>query len=143
MEYEIVEKLPSAKEYNYLRQLVGWSVYEPEVIVRALPQTLYCTCALLDGDIIGMACVVGDGGLVYYIQDVIVHPDYQRQGIGAKMMDCVMVYIGGHASQNSIIGLMSAYGKESFYEKHGFIKRPADRLGHGMTLFWQAPQANQ
>jgi GNAT superfamily N-acetyltransferase len=143
MKYEIIEKLPSAEEYNHLRQLVGWSVYDPEVIVSALPQTLYCVCALMNEDIIGMARVIGDGGLVYYIQDVIVHPDYQRQGIGAKMMDRVMVYIGGHASQNSIVGLMSAYGKESFYEKYGFTRRPTERLGCGMTLFWEIPQAKQ
>ena len=138
MECEIVERLPSDEEYNHLRQLVGWDGYEPEVIVRALPQTLYGVCALMNGTIIGMARVVGDGGLVYYIQDVIVRPNYQRQGIGTKMMARVMAYIGAHAAQNSIVGLMSAYGKESFYEKYGFIKRPTDRLGCGMTMFWQS-----
>jgi len=137
MEYEIVEKLPSAEEYNRLRQLVGWDSYEPGVIARALPQTLYCVCAMMNGTIIGMARVIGDGGLVYYIQDVIVHPNYQQQGIGTKMMDQVMEYIGNHASQNSIIGLMSAYGKEPLYEKYGFVKRPTDQLGCGMTRFWQ------
>jgi GNAT superfamily N-acetyltransferase len=141
MAYEIIEKLPSAEEYNRLRRLVNWSVYEPEIIVRALPQSLYCVCALLEGDIVGMARVLGDGGLVYYIQDVIVHPNHQRQGIGAQMVERVMAYIGSHASQNSIIGLMSAYGKEPFYEKYGFVKRPTDRLGCGMTIFWQTSQS--
>ena len=137
MEYEIIERLPSAEDYNRLREWVGWSAYDLDVIVRALPQTLYCVCAIIDGTVIGMARVIGDGGLVYYIQDVIVHPNYQRQGIGTQMMDRVMEYIGKHASQNSIIGLMSAYGKESFYEKYGFTKRPTDKLGCGMTRFWQ------
>ena len=72
MKYEIIEKLPSAEEYNHLRQLVGWESFEPEVIIRALPQTLYCVCALMGEDIIGMARVIGDGGLVYCIQNVIV-----------------------------------------------------------------------
>ena len=139
MKYEIIERLPTAEEYNHLRQLVGWEGYKLEVIVRALPQSLFCVCAVKDGDTLGMARVIGDGGLVYYIQDVIVHPGLQHQGIGAGMMDRIMAYIGSHASQNSIIGLMSAYGKESFYEQYGFIKRPTGCLGCGMTIFWQAP----
>lgn len=140
MEYEIIEGMPSAEEYNRLRQRVGWDGYDPGVIARALPQTLYGVCAILDGNIIGMARVIGDGGLVYYIQDVIVDPNYQRQGIGTQMMDRVMAYIGDHAAQNSIIGLMAAHGKESFYERYGFVRRPIDRLGCGMTRFWQSDQ---
>ncbi|MDO8673420.1 MAG: GNAT family N-acetyltransferase [Dehalococcoidia bacterium] len=34
-----------------------------------------------------MARVIGDGGLFYYIQDVIFIPEYQRQGIGTQLMD--------------------------------------------------------
>jgi ribosomal protein S18 acetylase RimI-like enzyme len=84
-----------------------------------------------------MARIIGDGGMVYYIQDVIVIPDYQRQGIGTQMMDRIMAYIRLHASQSTIIGLMSAVGKEAFYEKYGFMVRPTDKLGAGMTIFWK------
>lgn len=74
--------------------------------------------------------------LVYYIQDVIVLPAYQQQGIGTQMMDRVMDYIRAHASHNTIIGLMAACGKELFYEKYDFTRRLTDHLGAGMTLFW-------
>ena len=52
-------------------------------------------------------------------------------------MDRVMAYIRAHASHNTIIGLMAACGKESFYEKYGFTRRPTERLGAGMTMFWE------
>jgi predicted N-acetyltransferase YhbS len=84
-----------------------------------------------------MARVIGDGGLVYYIQDVIVLPEYQGQGLGAKMMDKVMAYIRGQVKHSAIIGLMSAKGKEPFYERYGFIPRPNENLGSGMTLLWE------
>lgn len=132
----IVERLPSAAQYNQLRQAVGWGVYAEAVIERALPNTLYSLCAFVDDQLVGMARVIGDGGLVYYVQDVIVLPAYHGQGIGARMMDRVMDYIRVHASHNTIIGLMAACGKEPFYEKYGFIRRPTDRLGAGMTIFW-------
>ena len=132
----IVEQLPSAAQYNQLRATVGWGVYAEDVIERALPDTLYCLCAFVDGELVGMARIIGDSGMVYYIQDVIVLPEYQRQGIGTQMMDRVMDYIRTHASHNTIIGLMAAYGKEPFYEKYGFTRRPAERFGAGMTMFW-------
>jgi ribosomal protein S18 acetylase RimI-like enzyme len=136
----IVEKLPSAAEYNWLRQLVGWRTYQEEVIEKALPNTLYGVCAYQGEKLVGMARIIGDGGMVYYIQDVIVIPECQRQGIGTRLMEAIMAYIHAHASHNSIIGLMSAAGKEAFYEKYGFTTRPTEKLGAGMTIFWkQAP----
>jgi ribosomal protein S18 acetylase RimI-like enzyme len=133
----IVEKLPEAEEYNWLRAQVGWRTNPEDVIRKALPNSLYGVCAYQAGQLVGMARVIGDAGLVYYIQDVIVLPECQGQGIGAQMMDRVMKYIREHASQNSTIGLMSAKGKEAFYEKYGFKVRPTEKLGAGMTIFWR------
>ena len=135
----IVEKLPTAEEYNWLREQVGWRKNPEDVIRKALPNSLYGVCAYQAGQLVGMARVIGDGGLVYYVQDVIVVPQCQRQGIGAQMMDRVMTYIREHASHNSTIGLMSAKGKETFYEKYGFKVRPTEKLGAGMTMFWRVP----
>ena len=56
----------------------------------------------------------------YYIQDVIVKPDYQRQGVGTQLMNKVMEYIHTHANNNSVIGLMAAKDKEPFYTRYGF-----------------------
>jgi len=75
--------------------------------------------------------------LVFYIQDVIVIPEYQNKGIGTQLMKKVMEYIEKHANDNSVIGLMSAKGKEKFYEKFGFSIRPNENFGSGMTIFWK------
>jgi len=134
--YTITEKLPTPTEYNDLRVAVGWGAYPENIIQRSLPHSLYCVCAYVEDQIVGMARVIGDGGLVYYIQDVIVLPSCQRQGIGRAMMDRVMAYLRAHASHNTILGLMAAVGKEPFYESYGFAPRPTDQLGCGMTRFW-------
>lgn len=133
----IVETLPDAETYNRLRQAVGWGIYDVDVIDRFLPNSLFCLCARIDDRIIGMARVIGDGGLVYYIQDVIVEPSYQRRGIGTQLMDRVMAYIRAHAHHNTIVGLMAALDKEPFYERYGFTRRPNAGQGAGMTLFWK------
>ena len=137
MNYQIIEKLPSPEEFIQLRQLVRWGIPGRDVIVKALPNSLYCICAVADAEIIGMARIIGDGGLAYYIQDVIIKPEYQRQGIGTALMNKIMEYIRVHAKNNTVIGLMAAKGKEPFYERYGFTVRPNDNLGSGMTIFWR------
>ena len=83
-----------------------------------------------------MGRILGDNGLAFYIQDVIVLPEYQGIGIGRQLMDRLMAYIRLHAKQNAFIGLMAAVGKESFYERYGFSIRPNQDLGAGMTMYW-------
>lgn len=127
---------PDAENYNRLRLSVGWGVLPPDVTAAALPKSLYGVTAL-DGDlIIGCARVVGDGGLCYYIQDVIVMPEYQRQGIGKGLMARVMDYLTKHAPLNAYVGLMAARGREDFYKPYGFIERPNEQFGAGMIQFW-------
>jgi GNAT superfamily N-acetyltransferase len=134
----IVEQLPTAEEYNRLRAAVGWKTYGESSVSRYLPASLFGASARDGEELVGMARVVGDGGLVFYIQDVIVVPERQRCGIGSLLMDRVMEYIRRNAFEQSYIGLMSAKGKEPFYEKYGFTVRPTEILGAGMTIFWKA-----
>jgi len=136
MTYEIVERLPTPEEYNYLRESVGWGIYERDVAAGALPNSLYGVCVVEGNAVIGMGRVIGDRGLCFYIQDVIVTPPNQRRGIGRRIMDKLMQYIKDHAQNNSVIGLMAAKGVEPFYEHYGFTRRPNERLGCGMTLFY-------
>jgi GNAT superfamily N-acetyltransferase len=136
VEFDILEALPSPEEYADLVKAVGWGAREQDVVEEALPNSLYGVCARVGSAIVGMARIVGDGGLVYYVQDVVVRPEYQGQGIGTAMMDKIMSYIQAHASENSVIGLMAAKGRENFYQQYGFVQRPNDRLGCGMTIFW-------
>jgi GNAT superfamily N-acetyltransferase len=139
MDYQFMERLTTPGEYNFLREKVGWSCYDEAVIASFIKNSLYCVCAQDREKIIGMGRVIGDGGLCFYIQDIIVLPEYQGRGIGRGIMDRVMDYIYSHCHNNSIIGLMSAQGKESFYEKYGFFQRPSDKFGSGMTQFYKNP----
>lgn len=83
-----------------------------------------------------MGRIIGDGARIFYIQDVVIHPDYQRIGIGTQIMEKLLNYIENlpFSSHNIMIGLMSAKGKEGFYERFGFRKRPNDYQGNGMML---------
>ena len=56
-------------------------------------------------------------------------------GIGKKIMDEIMIYIRENYTNGSMVCLLSAKGKEAFYEKFGFIERPNDIFGAGMFQY--------
>ncbi len=136
--YTLKQELPDLDEWLNLRRLVGWHVYERTSAQAGLSHSLFGVCAYAkDGTLVGMARVIGDGGTCYYIQDVIVHPDWQGLGIGKAVLGSVMEYILSHAQKGSVVALMSAIGRESFYEKFGFHRRPNHKLGCGMSWIWE------
>ncbi len=132
--YIIVEKLPSVEEYIDLRESAGWSYPNKEAIEKSLKNSNYCVCAVKDGTAIGISRVVGDDSFIYLIVDVIVLPEYQNQGIGTALMERVMLYLEETVQEYSSITLLAAKGKETFYEKFGFFKRPSGEYGHGMMV---------
>lgn len=137
IDYELIKRKPTAEEMTNLRKSVGWGIPDKRSLQKGLDNSLYGVCAIADGKVIGTARVVGDGFTVFYIQDVIVSPECQRMSIGIALMKAVMNYIGDNACIGANIGLMSAKGKEEFYERFGFWKRPNENFGAGMMQFWK------
>jgi GNAT superfamily N-acetyltransferase len=135
--YEIVERKPTSEELEELRKLVNWGIPSRNALDLGLKNSLYGVCAVIDGKVVGTARVVGDGSTCFYVQDVIVHPEFQRKGIGLSIMEQIMNYVRKNACNGAIVGLMSAKGKEEFYERFGFWTRPNEHFGHGMMQFWK------
>ena len=125
----------SIEDYNDLRASVDFITIREKRARIALENSLYTLIALDDGKPVGMARVVGDGGYVYFICDVIVHPDYQSGGIGIALITNVLTWIENQVAENEtvMVNLMSAYEKEPFYEKLGFNRRPFENHGCGMS----------
>ncbi len=127
----------SIDNYNSLRASVDFITITPKRAKIALANSLYILIAM-DGDTpVGMARVVGDGGYVYFICDVIVRPSYQSNGLGRKIIENVLSWLESQVEGNEtiMVNLMSAMNKEPFYEKLGFHKRPFGNHGSGMSLW--------
>ena len=133
----IKERLPNVHEYLAFRKAVGWNLVNEDACKVGLDGSLYCVCAEINNKIVGIARIIGDSGLYFYIQDVIVFPEYQGLGIGGLLMDEVMDYLGKNLTSKATVGLMASKGKETFYEKYGFSRRPSDTRGHGMYKIWE------
>ena len=131
---EIRQKAPTVEQFLSFRQAAGWHVPSADAVEEGLRNTRYSVCVEADGEVIGMGRVLGDGVLYFYIQDVIVMPEYQKKGVGTRLMDAIMAHIDKCAKPTAYIALFSAKGMEPFYSKYGFIERPCDNLGPGMAF---------
>jgi len=110
-----------------------WPVPDEAVVQRAVRGGLFSYCAEKDGEAIGMARVIGDGAIYYYVQDVIVLPEYRKQAIGTLLMNAVMGEINSQTPTGGYIALFSAPGLQHFYARYGFVERPVGKLGPGMV----------
>lgn len=128
---------PSAQEFNYLTDSVGWGFRDNSVVETALKNTLYSLCVYDDNKLIGYGRIIGDKTIFLYIQDIMVIPEYQNKHIGTRIMENLLTQINEYKKINPNIRtyLGASKGKESFYEKFGFISRPNEDLGSGMILY--------
>ena len=127
MKYE--ERKIMAEEYHRLRKAVGWWETDDFATKEALANSLYSVAVVEAENVIGIGRVVGDNGLYFYVQDLIVHPDHQSKGIGRKIMGMLLEYINGCAKQGAFIGLMAAKGLEEYYKNCGFLPRSKESPG--------------
>jgi ribosomal protein S18 acetylase RimI-like enzyme len=132
---------PTVAELRALNTAVGWTDLPGDdgAVARGLAASLF-GAVLLDaaGEIAGCARVVGDGGVYFYVQDLIVAPSLQGLGLGDLLLDEVLAYLERAAPAGATVGLIAAEGKAGFYARRGWAPRPA--AGPGMTLAW-APGA--
>lgn len=73
-----------------------------------------------------MGRLVGDGAMYWYLQEIIVLPEYQGKGIGKAIVNRLLDYIQNTAIRGTKIsvGLTAVKGKEPFYEKFGLVEYP-------------------
>jgi GNAT superfamily N-acetyltransferase len=128
-DYTLIEKAPTVEEYLRLREMVGWGRTPEEPTAAGMRNSLFWVTAMSRDDVIGCGRLVGDGGIYYYVQDIIVSPSYQKCGIGKAIMQSIMAYVRTHACEGAFVGLMAAQNVAAFYYQFGFVERPPDRAG--------------
>ena len=82
------QEIIKLEDVLHLYQAVGWTNYthQPEMLEQALSHSLVIYLALDDDAVVGLIRLIGDGFSSVFVQDLIVLPSYQRQGIGSALM---------------------------------------------------------
>ena len=113
-EITLVDVLP-------IYEAVEWTNYtqNPEMLEVAYKNSLHVLAAFNEkGILVGVLRAVGDGASILFIQDILVTPEYQHQGIGTELLQQTLekyknVYQIQLATDNSMKTI-------SFYESNGF-----------------------
>ena len=127
----------SAKEYCELRTSVGWQAIVEEQAQSGLDNSAFVIVCRDGENIVGSARILWDKGYIAYLADVMVKPEYQKQGIGKKMVEECISYIDNQLKEGwrVKIVLLAAKGKDPFYEKFGFEIRPNENDGPAMQMW--------
>ncbi|MBO1299340.1 MULTISPECIES: GNAT family N-acetyltransferase [unclassified Enterococcus] len=99
---------------------VGWTEYtnDLERLEKAINHSLSVITSWHQGKLVGLIRVVGDGQTILYIQDLLVHPDFQNKKIGTQLMDKVLQEYKD--VRQKILLTEDASNVRRFYEKFGF-----------------------
>jgi GNAT superfamily N-acetyltransferase len=123
-------RAPTLDEYQELCASVGWSdtinfAAAPASLARSLTSIVVLDRGRCMTRPVGMGRIVGDGALYFYLQDIIVRPEYQGLGLGRRIVERLMGWLQTHAPERAFVGLFAAEGKDSFYAHFGFMRHPA------------------
>ena len=105
-----------------LYQAVGWNMYtrDPKKLERAIAQSLSVLGAH-DGDrLVGLIRAVGDGETFLFIQDLLVLPSYQRQGIGRQLVNTLVDQFP--QVRQRVLLTDDQPQTRAFYENIGFVQ---------------------
>ena len=124
----------SADLFLRLYTSVGWEPPCIDQVQTALSNTIATFTAYDDAAPVGMARLIGDGGMSFYIKDFAVVPEYQSKGVGTLLLNALEQYIREHIAPGWAVSLELISSKEAvgFYQKHGFEERPCEWDGPGM-----------
>ena len=127
----------TAKEYCQLRAAVQWQPIAEDQAQSGLDHSDFVIACRKGQEIVGCARIFWDKGYIAYLADVMVKPEYQGKGIGRELVSACIGYIKSQLKEGWRIKIVivSAKGKEGFYEKFGFQIRPNENDGAGMQMW--------
>ncbi|RDZ44279.1 N-acetyltransferase [Haloferax sp. Atlit-10N] len=147
-DYRLVPEFPDPETYVALRDAAGMPPRSLAAAERGVPNTTFGVRVVFDGGdrdgdadvarggddsdelVVGMGRLVGDGGTVFQVVDVAVHPDHQGRGLGTRVMDALVDYLDREAPPSAFVNLLADV--DGYYERWGF--EPTAPASKGMFL---------
>ncbi|MBT4077715.1 MAG: GNAT family N-acetyltransferase [Gammaproteobacteria bacterium] len=127
---QYTDKIPDKSEFYPLYVSSGWNqslMLSAEQLEQAVKNSFSVISVYENNQLIGFGRIVSDGVVYATIYDVIVSPNWQKQGIGSTIVRKLV----SQCEFNDIrsIHLFAAKGAENFYKNLGFASRPFDSPG--------------
>jgi GNAT superfamily N-acetyltransferase len=133
-EIVLEERFPGVDDYRRLRSVAGLSPKSAEAALRGLANTLYGVSLKSGGDIIGMGRIIGDGGCFFVVVDIAVQPEYQRRGLGKRIMGALDAWLRDNALDSSNVSLFADGDARHLYAQYGFVEAGPVSVGMDYTV---------
>lgn len=103
----IIYNALTATEYLEMHKLVNFYPYEYNDVRLALEKDIINIKIYSKDKLVGIGRVVGDGRIVFFLKDIIVHPEFQNKGVGTLLVMNLLNQIKKIGCDHAYIGLMS------------------------------------
>lgn len=132
--FSLVERFPGIDDYRRLRSAAGLSAKSVEAAARGLANTLYGV-SMIDGErVVGMGRIIGDGGCFFVVVDIAVQPEFQKRGLGKRIMDALDAWLRANAPVSANVSLFADGDAKHLYAKYGFVEAGPVSVGMDYTI---------
>lgn len=114
----LINDLIQAHEVPDLRQSVGWDRREQDYPILFERCLLWGSARDKNGRLIAFGYIAGTGLEHGYMEDIIIHPDFQRQGLGKQLVQALLN--AADTARIPIVTVTFSDQHESFYIESGF-----------------------
>ena len=119
---EYKQEITAMEDLLALYGSVGWTNYtnNPTMLEEAVKASLWQLAVYDEEELVAYISLVGDGHSVIFVQDLLVRPDHQRQGIGKKLLEKALETFP-HVYQRLLVTERSEKNL-AFYQSLGFVE---------------------
>lgn len=115
------EEKPTAKDYISLRKRSGMTNKDEKRAQAALENSLYTISIYNEtNQLIGFARIIGDQGISFVVNDVMVDKKYHRMGYGTTLMTHIDKYLKENTYEDSYVCLIAERPADLLYKKFNF-----------------------
>jgi ribosomal protein S18 acetylase RimI-like enzyme len=127
--YSIEKRTPDIDDYTRLRQTAGLTPFSRAAAEIGLKGTIFAVVVVVDGRVIGMGRLIGDGGCFFQVTDIAVQPDHQGRGLGKTIMTTIMEYVNTTLPETAYVSLIADVPANKLYEQFGFKETAPRSVG--------------
>jgi ribosomal protein S18 acetylase RimI-like enzyme len=123
------------EQLEALYSSVGWEAYLKDGVgslLKAIENSTFVVSAWYQKRLVGLARVMSDEVSIFYLQDILVDPAFQGQGIGSRLMKHCLARF-----DHVRMGVLMTDDREDqgrFYRRFGFI-RSGEGAGSSLNAF--------
>lgn len=127
--YQIGSNIPFV-QLLALYDSVGWTAYTNEQtrdkLAQAIRNSTYVVTAWDGETLVGLARAISDDVAIFYLKDILIRPDYQRQGIATHLLrQCLERF--DHV-RNKVLLTDDEEKQLRFYEKMGYTNTKNSKI---------------